>query len=131
MHITQALIIAAVAVSGCAFQIAPTENNQTISNVVVKLPPERTFQNLVREARTRCFPLTVDAQFYQGTQEGDVSFVTNYDASTQLVWAVFAIRPIGQDSAVTIRSPGRIKEFFEPATKWMNGEDAPCPVDRR
>lgn len=124
-------VIAAVAISGCAVQIAPTDSNQTVSNIVVKLPPERTYQNLVRATRERCFPATIDAEFFQNSQEGDVSISTNYDVSTQVVWATFRLRPIGQDTAVTMRSPGRIREFFEPATKWMNGAEAPCPIDRR
>lgn len=126
---TAAALIAAL--SGCATQFTPTENFQSTSNVIVNLPPEKTYQNLVRAARENCFPMTVEAQFYQNTQQGDVSFATYFDTLNSIVWAKYAIVPSGVDSAVTISSPGKVKEFFAPSVEWMNGRAAKCPIDRR
>lgn len=125
------LLIAAVALSGCAVSIEPTEENQRAINVLVKLPPAQAYQNLVRAAKEKCFPMVIDAQFYTNTNAGDISLVSQFDGQIRLVWLNVAIKPTGDDSAVTLQHRGKVSEFVEPSIKWMNGQDAKCPINMR
>jgi len=38
---------------------------------------------------------------------------------------------MNQDSAVTLQYRGKKNEFIEPTIKWLNGQDAKCPINMR
>lgn len=122
------VLLLAIVLAGCASNIRPTEDHQIVSNVVIDATPAQAYQNLVRSAKEKCYPLTVDAQFYQATNAGDVSFISQFDAMNRITWVVFAIKPMGDKTAVSIRYRGPKNEFIEPAIKWLNGQDAKCPL---
>jgi len=121
-------VVVLLTLVGCAANIKPTEGNQIVTNVLVKVPPEQAYQNLVRAAKDKCYPLTVDAQFYQTNNSGDVSFISQFDAVNRIVWMVFTIKPHNEGAAVSMAYMGRKNEFIEPSIKWLNGQDAKCPV---
>lgn len=125
------LLLGCLVVTGCAVTHEPSEGNQLVTNIVVKLPPEQTYKNLVRAAKEKCFPLAIDAQFYPVTNAADVSFSSQFDGQSRIVWINIGIKPINEDSAVTLQYRGKKNEFIEPATKWMNGQDAKCPINMR
>lgn len=122
------LLLLLVALTGCASNIKPTVDDQISTNVVVPLAPAQVYQNLVRSSKQKCYPLTIDAQFYQNTNSGDVSFISQFDAMNRITWIIFEIKPLNDATAVTMMYKGRKNEFIEPSIKWMNGEDAKCPV---
>lgn len=125
---TKTILVLLATLTGCASNIKPTVDDQIATNVVVPLAPAQVYQNLVRSSKQKCYPLTIDAQFYQNTNSGDVSFISQFDAMNRITWIIFEIKPLNDSTAVTMMYKGRKNEFVEPAIKWMNGEDAKCPV---
>ena len=124
-------LLACLVLSGCAVTHEPSETNQLVTNIVVPLPPEQSYKNLVRSAKEKCFPLTIDAQFYSNTNAGDVSLISQFDGQSRIVWMNIGINPMNQDSAVTLQYRGKKNEFIEPTIKWLNGQDAKCPINMR
>ena len=131
MKLVTLLFVSVLALSGCAMHLEPTENNQSTTTLVLDAPAETVYLNLVRNARARCVPLTIDAQFYPDKAEGDVAFTSTFDASMSVKWAEYFISQDGKKSIVLIKMLGKNKDFLEPSIKWMSGLEAKCPIDRR
>lgn len=125
------LLLSCIIFSGCAVTHEPSDSNQLVTNVIVQLPPEQSYKNLVSAAKEKCFPLAIDAQFYPTTNAADVSFSSQFDGQSRIVWINIGIKALNDASAVTMQYRGKKNEFIEPSVRWMNGQDAKCPINMR